>query len=235
MKWCTRNGGDPQGKQFVYVTGGNRTLDCYTSEKAEFNIVKRILQKANCAIALREELTSVEEIAQFQLVVVLVTSELFEDDSVIELIKAAQSFSVPILPLMLESGLDSRFNELFNDLQCLYPFINDSTQEPFEKKLQDFLDAMLIGKSLEKEVKESFDGYIFLSYRKKDRYYARQLIKLIHSFDFCRDIAIWYDEAIIPGENFNSAINQALLDSDVFMLLVTPSILENGNYVHKIE
>lgn len=235
MKWCTRNGGDLQGKQFVYIAGGEKAIELYTTGKHEFNVVDRILQKANCAVALGEKLLSEDEIAQFQMMVILVTSELLEDEGVIGIITAAQELSIPILPLMLESGLESSFNMVFESLQCLYPFSCDCTQSPFDEKLQDYLNGTLIGDELEKEVRESFDGYIFLSYRKKDRYYARQLMERIHSFDFCRDIAIWYDEAIIPGEDFNESIYQALMKSDIFMLMVTPNILEDGNYVHEKE
>lgn len=234
MEWFTRNGKNLQGKQFVYVAGDKETLNRYISEQSEFNIVERILEKANCAVRVSSGLTE-EDIRGLRLVVVVVTSELFESPQTIQTVKTAQQLCVPILPLMMESGLENSFNALFNDLQCLYPFSQDSTQEPFDKKLQDFFNTVLVDDTLEREVKKDFDGYIFLSYRKKDRLYAQQLIRLIHSFDFCRDIAIWYDEALIPGENFNNAIEQALASSDIFLLMVTPSILEEGNYVHTTE
>ncbi|MGN0650973.1 MAG: toll/interleukin-1 receptor domain-containing protein, partial [Oscillospiraceae bacterium] len=236
MKWFTRsNNDDIQGKQLVYITGGEKSLTDCISEQSELKLVERILEKANCAISVGGGVLAAEDIRSFQLVVVIVTAELFTSPSAVINIKAAQELHVPLLPLMMESGQESRFNQLFNDLQCLYPFAQDSTQESFDKKLQDFLNVVLIDDKLEKEVKNSFDGYMFLSYRKKDREYANRLIKLIHRFDFCRDIAIWYDETIIAGENFNKAIEQALINSDIFLLLVTPSILEDGNYVQTIE
>ena len=42
--------------------------------------------------------------------------------------------------------------------------------------------------------RHAFDAYIFLSYRKKDRRYANELMRLIHNNPECRDIAIWFDE-----------------------------------------
>ena len=63
-------------------------------------------------------------------------------------------------------------------------------------------------------------------HRKKDREYAHKLMRLIHSNPFFRDIAIWYDEFLTPGEDFNEAIYEALNKSDLFALTVTPSLLE---------
>ncbi|MCR4750705.1 MAG: hypothetical protein K5852_00245 [Eubacterium sp.] len=79
-----------------------------------------------------------------------------------------------------------------------------------------------------------------MSYRKKDRVYANELMKLIHKNDFCRDIAIWYDEFLIPGESFNNAIRDALTKSPLFALNVTPSLLQYNdegkpNYVMETE
>ncbi len=56
-------------------------------------------------------------------------------------------------------------------------------------------------------------------------------MRLIHCSDFCCDIAIWYDEYLVPGEKFNDAIINAMRTSDAFALAVTPQILEDGNYV----
>ena len=52
---------------------------------------------------------------------------------------------------------------------------------------------------------------------------------------FCRDIAIWYDEFLIPGENFNDSIAAALEQSSLFALAVTPNLVNEPNYVMSIE
>ena len=70
--------------------------------------------------------------------------------------------------------------------------------------------ASLVSDEMAEKVRAAFDAYIFLSYRKKDRKYANELMRLIHKNDFCRDIAIWYDEYLVPGEDFNNAITEAL-------------------------
>ena len=42
---------------------------------------------------------------------------------------------------------------------------------------------------------------------------------------------VWYDEYLVPGENFNDAIRSALEKGRLFVLVVTPSLLEKDNYV----
>ena len=89
----------------------------------------------------------------------------------------------------------------------------------------------MIGDELAAKVRAAFDAYIFLSYRKKDRKYANKLMRLIHQNDFCRDIAIWYDEYLVPGEEFNKAIRKAIEKSNLFTMVVTPNLINEENYV----
>lgn len=53
----------------------------------------------------------------------------------------------------------------------------------------------------------------------------------IHENQMFRDIAIWYDEFLVPGEDFNEAIAKAIENSDAFIIAVTPNLLEAGNYI----
>lgn len=143
--------------------------------------------------------------------------------------------NIPVLPLMQEAGLADLFNEKCGELQYLDPNQQDSTTLSYEEKLKNYLASVLVGDELAEKVRAAFDAYIFLSYRKKDRKYAQDLMRLIHRNDFCRDIAIWYDEYLIPGENFNSAIAKALEKCDLFALAVTPNLVNEVNYVMTTE
>lgn len=145
----------------------------------------------------------------------------------------AKKHKKPILPILLEDGLLELYSKTanFGNLQFLTPLEQDETALSFERKLGDFLSSVLINDQTRLEVQKAFDAYIFLSYRKKDRALAQELMKLIHKNEFCRDIAIWYDEYLVPGEDFNTTIKEALLKSNLFALMVTPSIIEKGNYI----
>ncbi len=143
----------------------------------------------------------------------------------------AASRHIPVLPIMIEAGIEDFYKERFGELQFLYPSGGDSTEISYSTKLDKYLDSVLISDELAQRVRKAFDAYIFLSYRKKDRKYANDLMRLIHSEPELRDIAIWFDEFLTPGESFQQNIEKMLDKSELFALLVTPNILEKPNYV----
>ncbi len=111
---------------------------------------------------------------------------------------------IPVLPFMMEEGLDILYatEEYFGEAQYLNPRSHDTTEIRYEEKLKNYLDSVLISDETARRIRTAFDAYIFLSYRKKDRKYANELMHLIHDIPNFRDIAIWYDEFLTPGENF---------------------------------
>lgn len=125
----------------------------------------------------------------------------------------AKEHHIPILPLMMESGPDELYERVFGDLHYLDPNARDDTARSFDEKFKNYITSVLIGDELAEKIRKAFDAYIFLSYRKKDRRYANELMRLIHKNEFCRDIAIWYDKFLTPGEGFNEAIGTALHDT----------------------
>lgn len=148
-------------------------------------------------------------------------------------ISYARLHHIPVLPLMQESGLEELYSDenKFGSLQFLDKSKTDITAISFEKKLEDYLSYTVIGNDTRKKVEKEFQAYIFLSYRKKDRAMAGKVMSGIHSIDEFRDIAIWYDEFLVPGEDFNSSISTALSKGEVFVMAVTPNITEAGNYI----
>lgn len=239
LQYLTRGNSSPQGKPRVYFCGHPKEQEFFLKP-----ISQQILALQNCAIWYDaepetpcnwEELSS--DLSQMQLFVMPVTERLLNQPNraMDKEFPFAIKHHIPVLPLMQESGLEEKFQEKFGDLQFLDANAHDSTAIPFEEKLQKFLNSILIGDELAAKVRAAFDAYIFLSYRKKDRREAQKLMRLIHQNEFCRDIAIWYDEFLVPGENFNEAIADALQKSKLFTLVVTPSLLENPNYVMTTE
>ena len=138
---------------------------------------------------------------------------------------------------MHEPGLEADFNRICGDLQFLdkNASSNDPTALPYEDKLKKYMESVLVSDELAQKVRDAFDAYIFISYRKKDRKYAQNIMRLIHKNEFCRDIAIWYDEFLIPEENFNDAIEDAMKNSKLFAMVVTPNLLEIPHYVRRVE
>ncbi|MBQ3265963.1 MAG: tetratricopeptide repeat protein [Ruminococcus sp.] len=234
FRFYTRGDSSPQGKPRVYFTAhpdDHRFFD---------DIVKDIIDRQNCAVYYLDPGVDADEVedyelrlGQMQLFVVPVTRKLLtKQNRAMDVdIPFALKNHIPILPLMQESGLDEIFNQKFGDLNYLDKSNTDPTAIGYGEKLTKYLGAVIVGDELAEKVRAAFDAYIFLSYRKKDRKYAQELMRLIHKNPLCRDIAIWYDEFLAPGENFNSAIEAALKKSEFFALAVTPNLINEINYI----
>ena len=181
----------------------------------------------------------IADLSRMQLFIVPITSGfLYRENNARNVeFKYAIEHYTPVLPLMQESGLEDDFNRICGDLQYLdkNASFHDPTALPYEDKLKKYLESVLVSDELTQEIRDAFDAYIFLSYRKKDRNHAQNIMRLIHKNEFCRDIAIWYDEFLVPGDNFNDAIEEAIGKSKLFAMVVTPSLLEIPNYIKSVE
>ena len=237
LKHKTRGNSSPQGKPRVYFCCHPEDFNKYFESVSD-----EILSKQNCTIWYdEEELVRDEDffadLKQMQLFVMPVTTNLLctENEALDTEFKFAIENHIPVLPLMQESGLEELFNKKCGDLQFLDKNNADVTTISYDEKLKKYLESVLIGDELAEKIRAAFDAYVFLSYRKKDRRYAQELMRLIHKNEFCRDIAIWYDEFLTPGENFNDSIKEALQKSGLFVLTVTPNLVNEQNYIMTTE
>ena len=235
FQYKTKGNVSPQGKRRVYFT-------CHPDDYDRFfeKISSEILKFSDCAIWYNpdDNYENIDtDLGQMNLFVIPITTKLLTKPCrTIELdVPFALKKHIPILPLMQERSLDELFTRHFGDLQYLDPNKHDITAISYEDKLKKYLNFVLVSDEMAEKVRAAFDAYIFLSYRKKDRKYANELMRLIHKNDFCRDIAIWYDEYLVPGEDFNNAITEALKKSDLFAMVVTPNLVNETNYVQTVE
>ena len=174
-----------------------------------------------------------EVVGDMQLVVALVTRRMLleTNPAMDEIVPYALEHNVAVLPLLMEQEATLAYPRRFGDLQYLMPDDPDRTALPFEQKLASYLAEVLVSDDVAQQVRNAFDALVFLSYRKSDRAYAAELMRMIHRSERFRDIAFWYDEFLVPGEDFNDGIRKALDMSDLFALVVTPRLLERPNYV----
>ncbi|MDO4188857.1 MAG: toll/interleukin-1 receptor domain-containing protein [Lachnospiraceae bacterium] len=179
------------------------------------------------------------ELSQMKLFVVLVTSRFLNENNVareIELEIAIKN-KIPILPIAMEKGLGAIFNQKYDNLEML-SYKGDLGSAFYKEKLKKYFDyfAPVANKShYYEQIEASFESRAFLSYRKKDRMHALEVMKLIHENDFARNIAIWYDDFLVPGEVYSDAICENIEEADYFILVITPNVLEHSNYVMNIE
>ena len=240
LQYKTRGMTNPQGKPRVYFACRQEDF------KTAFPLVSEdLLRYANCAIWYapdQEEAVDLEELYacldEMQLVVLAVTSEMIHTDNRAKdvVLRYAYEHHIPILPILMETGLAREFNKATNiPIQVVNRMVNDPTATPYEEVLETYLKSVLIGDELAVKVRDAFDAYVFLSYRKKDRRYAQRLMHLIHENKQFQNIAIWYDEFLIPGEKYNNDIQAAFTKSKLFAMAVTPHLEEEKNYVMRVE
>lgn len=237
LKFITN--GEPHHKPKVFFT-------CHPDDygMALPLISEDILRHSNCVIWYSDEdsiFESQEEaealLEDMQLLTVAVTDRFLSrpNEAKDVILPLALSSHIPVLPIMLETGLEWRFNEVCAEVQLVNRYVSDPTATPYDDVLKTFLNSVLVSDELAQKVRSAFDAYVFLSYRKKDRRHAKRLMRMIHENKEFRDIAIWYDEYLVPGEDFNNAIKDAFNKSSLFALAVTQNLLEEGNYVKEVE
>ena len=237
----TKGNADPKGKMRVYFTCHPDDFDKYFD-----TVCGDILNAVDCAIYYTEDMSS--QIPQKHLSTDLGSNNIFVIPVTYKLLSTpnramdkdfhyARSENIPVLPIMMGEGIDSIYSspEKFGEIQYLNPYSSDFTEISYQEKLKKYLNTLFISEELAIRVKAAFAAYIFLSYRKKDRIYANELMRIIHSNPDCRDIAIWFDEFLTPGESFKENINNILSNSKLFAMVVTPNLLEEpdgkANYV----
>lgn len=223
-----------QSKAKAYFCCHPKDFDAYFED-----VTKEILSKQSCIIFYRDKNDEEYDedffahLLQMKLFIIPVTKNFLKkgNPTLEKEFRFAVENGITVLPLMQERGLENLFNEICGNIQFLDKHNADSTCLDYSDKLGKFLSSVFIGDELAEKIRDAFDAFVFLSYRKKDRRLAQELMNLIHKNDFCRDIAIWYDEFLVPGEDFNSAIEKAVINCDLFVLTVTQNIVNEPNYV----
>ena len=158
-------------------------------------------------------------------------------------IPAAQK-GIRVLPILMEEGLEHEFNELCSNIQLLNITETDSTAINKNKRLADATRAYS-GQSFgfdtdrmteyRSEALSGFSKHIFLSYRRVDRIHANKIIEMIHELEFMRTVGVWYDEYLTLGNDYDEEINEKLLNSDLVIIISTPNLTRENNYVRDIE
>lgn len=139
---------------------------------------------------------------------------------------------IPVLPIMLENGIVN----LFNTRCGKFHYIDNSSGELTVESLEKI--NIHLGTIINGEMTQSVDdskAKIFISYRKKDIHELNRLVSLIRSHPQSNQVQLWYDTSLNPGDDFNHAIIERIQNCDLFLMLVTPTILEQGNYVVRKE
>nr|MCR5734298.1 toll/interleukin-1 receptor domain-containing protein [Lachnospiraceae bacterium] len=238
LLYKTKNNRDPNGLTNLLFCACKEDSDKYFEELSD-----QILDIQKLSVIWYEgedrDPEGIEEdfLQEIKLVIVIVTRDFLEPScrERIKILDKAISMHIPVLPILKEKGISRIFGQMSGKLQVLDGTKTDDTRIPFEEKLEEFLYRLTNGSRFEEAVREDFEGYIFISYRKKDRKYVDMITSLIKENEAMRDIAVWYDEYLFPGETYSDLIQNVLHKSKVVILLVTPNLVNEDNYVQRVE
>lgn len=141
---------------------------------------------------------------------------------------AASSANIPVIPIALEAG--QNLTDLIN-MRCGKVHYIDAAQDGIDLAL-DALTASLcaVGRTVDERLPS-----VFISYRRADREAMLRLVKTIKASPYADKINLWYDMIIEPGENYSLSILSEIKRCRLFILLVTPRLLEPSNYVYRVE
>ena len=76
-----------------------------------------------------------------------------------------------------------------------------------------------------------FSMSFFVSYRKIDGKYIDVLQNYIHQDSALWDTQLWYDSYLIPGKNYDAYLKNMIDSCNAMILIVTPQLFEENNYV----
>ena len=148
----------------------------------------------------------------------------------------AMEHRIPIIPIVFEAGLEDLYEKsIFADLHFISPLSAGGDRIAFVRKLRKALVRNIIQSDIVERIYEEFRPRIFLSYRKKDRRYAQEIIRMIHQNERFRDVGVWYDEYLRENKSFEDSLREEMKKSALFLLVVTPHLLEKNNYVMEKE
>jgi len=237
MEVITKGNVKADGLPKIYVCGHPEDMKIYFPE-----IRHKLFQSGSYALYPYQEAHEKEDgfpyfLTGMQLIVVLVTERFLHTENTARgtLFRFAIDHQLPVLPLQIEPGIEQEFNRICGNIHCLDLTKDGMAAISNDKKLSDYLGNVLLDERMLRDVKNAFIGYIFLSYRQKDWKEGQALMRLIHNSPTLRDVAIWYDGFLTFGKDFNTAIFDKLHECMLFALVVTPNLLEDGNYVKRFE
>ena len=177
----------------------------------------------------------------FSLLVFLVSESFLEDENTArcDLLPYALKEGVKVLPI--KSAQAGNISHVFSSV-CGHLHLLDRASENYEAELKYYYDERidpyhLAGLSSEEEKSREhlFAGKAFISYRKKDLAALYRFLDFLRSIPALRDLAVFYDSSLIPGEDFTLRLKQEIDESDIIFFIVTPHLLEQGNYVIREE
>ena len=168
IDYRTKGNSDPRGKSRVFFAAHPDDYGLYLDK-----VVEMLHKYQNCVVYFYNEdemnnkadKPDIEgDLSEMNLVVIPVTTKLLtrENIAVSGIFPFALTKHIPVLPILMEGGLEDVYEKHFGDLQYLDPNSKDNTAISFDKKLEKYLSEVLVGDELAQRVRDAFKAYIFI-------------------------------------------------------------------------
>ncbi len=157
----------------------------------------------------------------------------------------AQKNNVPFVPVIVEDGAGTIFNQVFGTMQG---FDYSKMMRQIHSNHPEQMDVYKrFVKLIDGEESNDVDGFddapdstVFISYRKKDFEYLCRLREVWNLDAFLTATEFYYDDYLTLQEDYTQEIKEKIASCNLFVLLITPSLYENNangeiNYVQAIE
>ena len=230
----TRDDANPAGKPKLYLCAHPDDREAHLAR-----VISEIWEACDVAICYHQEPFSctddedLYDLQEMRMLVVIVTNRFLTQPGAARdrILPFFEKRHIQVLPLVREQVSDALFTQVLGERQYLSACVQDDTALPYEYKLKRFFQLIMPDDRTVARIQNAFCAHIFISYRKVDRAEARRLIGIIRENQACRDAAIWYDEFLTPGEDFNREIADAIRKCDLFAMAITPNTLADQNYI----
>ena len=177
------------------------------------------------------ETTNLSE-AGLLLLIVSNTSLSKRDEIISPVLALAEEKNIPVLPVLIEDCPADVINNTLGGRHCFSLNEEQAIDRDLSNRLEDFLSFYICDSDLASRIRKvAYRKQIFVSYRRKDRKCVQAFLKKIQADDRFVDVALWRDVCLTPGEVFTEELAQSISSSDVFLLCVTDSTFESGNYI----
>ena len=210
-------------------------------------ISEELLRISDCTVYLQrfDSKPEPEEVLlwlrDFSLLVFTVSESFLKEENLARCILLPYAVKDKARVLPIKAAESGNISHVFSSV-CGHLHLLDRSSENYETELKYYYDEQvdpyhLGGLSAEEErIRQNlFVGKAFISYRKKDIAALYRFLDFLRNIPALRDLAVFYDSSLIPGEDFNVRLQHEIDSAEIIFFLVTPHILENGNYVIREE
>lgn len=246
----------PFDRELFYTTNGKRDIRdklriYYEGPPGLFGtafqtVREELFRIVDCAVFFRDPALTTnnmiklkQELSTMRLIVVVITEEILLDRDLRSEVwyRCAQINQIKVIPIFEDRSVtkfEEQYLRLFGSSQYLILPANkydESALEMFRQQLKRAVESYTVDAEMIGEIRANFKASVFLSYRRADQEKLAVVMGAISGKRETDEIAQWHDEFLIPGDDFNTTIMTALKRCDVFLLVLTPNILEENNYV----